>query len=250
MSASLMALALVLSPLSAATAHESKQDDEQISGLHVSEAWLIRKGGRMYANWADELGSDLPDTTHPSYPGSGKKKGETTWRCKECHGWDYMGVDGAYGSGGHYTGIKGIDGMLGGNPETIMKIIRDKTHRYTEDMIPDEDLEALALFVSWGQVVMDQYIDRKTHRAIGDVRHGAAIFQTTCAVCHGLNGKLIDFGSEGSPEFIGTVANENPWETLHNIRFGHAGDAMIGLIAFPVQDQVDALAYAQTLPVK
>ena len=25
--------------------------------------------------------------------------GSDTWRCKECHGWDYMGVDGAYAGG-------------------------------------------------------------------------------------------------------------------------------------------------------
>lgn len=26
------------------------------------------------------------------------------------HGWDYMGKDGVYGKGGHFTGIKGIQG--------------------------------------------------------------------------------------------------------------------------------------------
>jgi len=30
---------------------------------------------------------------------SNTRSGKDTWRCKECHGWDYMGVDGAYGSG-------------------------------------------------------------------------------------------------------------------------------------------------------
>jgi len=63
--------------------------DEMKDGVFVTEAWRIREGGRIYANWADELGSELPGTTHPAYPAAGKKKGKTTWRCKECHGWDY-----------------------------------------------------------------------------------------------------------------------------------------------------------------
>jgi len=248
---SIGAVALVALPRTAAVAHEGGESDEQKVGIRVTETWMIRHGGRIYAGWADELDHDALTTTHPAYPAVGKKKGAETWRCKECHGWDYRGVNGAYGSGSHYTGIKGIDGMRGADPEKVMAVIRDKTHRYSEDMIPDKDLEALALFVSWGQVQMDRLIDPKTKRAYGDVRHGAEIFQTTCAVCHGLNGTLINFADkEGEVEYIGTVANANPWETLHNIRFGHAGDAMIGLIAFPVQDQVDALSYAQTLPVK
>ena len=36
------------------------------------------------------------------------RTGADTWRCKECHGWDYKGVDGAYGSGSHQTGFPGI----------------------------------------------------------------------------------------------------------------------------------------------
>jgi thiosulfate dehydrogenase len=32
---------------------------------------------------------DEPQGTHPSYPKAGKKTGAGTWRCKECHGWDY-----------------------------------------------------------------------------------------------------------------------------------------------------------------
>ena len=36
------------------------------------------------------------------------RTGAATWRCKECHGWDYMGVDGQYGHGPHKTGFPGI----------------------------------------------------------------------------------------------------------------------------------------------
>ena len=49
--------------------------------------------------------------------------------------------------------------------------------------------------------------------------------------------------------YVGTLANGNPWETLHKSRFGHSGSAMPSTIdlGWSVQDAVDVLAYAQTL---
>jgi len=234
--------------VSKAVAHEQKMGAEK--SVFVTEKWRIRRGGRIYGNWADELGAKLPETTHPSYPASGKKSGATTWRCKECHGWDYKGKDGAYGSGSHFTGIGGIQDVRGALPDQIANILRDKTHRYTEEMIPDDEIVNLAYFISWGQIDMDTVIDPNTKRVRGDVGHGAEIFQTVCAVCHGLDGKSINFGNDQEPEFIGTIGNENPWEMLHNVRFGHSGDAMVGLIAFPLQDQADVVSYTRTLPEK
>lgn len=225
--------------------------DEMHDGVFVTEAWRIREGGRLYANWADELGSELPKTTHPSYPAAGKQKGPTTWRCKECHGWDYKGRAGAYGSGSHFTGIKGLTAFAGKGPKELRAVLRDKTHKYTAKMIPDTAVENLAYFLGLGRVDMDAYINRKSKTVRGgNVRHGGEVFQTVCSVCHGLNGKLINFNTDKDPEYIGTTANENPWEMLHNIRFGHSGDAMVGLVAFPIQTQIDVLSYAQTLPTK
>ena len=43
------------------------------------------------------LGAERPKGTHPAYLAIGKQKGKSTWRCKVCHGWDYMGEDCAYG---------------------------------------------------------------------------------------------------------------------------------------------------------
>ena len=83
-----------------------------------------------------------------------------------------------------------------------------------------------------------------------NAQRGAAFFQTICSVCHGFDGKALNFKDEATPEFIGTVAKDNPWETLHKIRFGQPGQNMPAFIAFPVQVQVDVLAYAQTLPGK
>ena len=67
---------------------------------------------------------------------------------------------------------------------------------------------------------MDDYIDSATKKAKGNVANGERIFQTVCARCHGSDGKLINFKSPPKAEYIGTVASDNPWETLHKIRMG------------------------------
>lgn len=217
----------------------------------LSETWMITEGGKLYDNWAKVLYYDTNKlNAHPAYPKTGKQKGASTWRCKECHGWDYKGKDGAYGKGSHYTGIKGIRDLVGVAPERIASIVRDKTHGYTEEIMPDKALSVLALFVSRGQMDMDQYIDRATKKANGDAKRGARFYQSICAVCHGFDGKQINFKTAGDPEFIGTVAKDNPWETLHKIRNGQPGIPMISLGVLDIQDQVDILAYSRTLPQK
>ena len=67
------------------------------------------RGGQLWDKWWAVNGGGEPTTTMPVYDDwSGTKSGSTTWRCKECHGWDYMGRDGAYASGSHYSGIAGV----------------------------------------------------------------------------------------------------------------------------------------------
>ena len=125
----------------------------------MTETWTISEGGKLYDHWSTVLFREVKDVqTHPSYPKSGKQKGEATWRCKECHGWDYKGKDGAYGKGSHFTGIKGLRDVVGVAPEKIANVIRDKTHRYTEAMIPDKAAMALAMFVSRGQYDVEQFL--------------------------------------------------------------------------------------------
>ena len=227
--------ASVLATLLAVPALSSADDDER------SEVWLIARGG---------LGHDKPKDTHPAYPAGGKRKGDTTWRCKECHGWDYRGADGAYAAGSHYSGVKGIRSSVGKSPEKIAAALRAEPHGYSADMIPDRELRNLALFVSLGQMDMDTYVDRDTKKSRGDAKRGARTYQTICAVCHGFDGKQINFHDEKKPEYIGTIARDNPWEFLHKSRFGQPGVPMISLITLPLEDLADLLAYSQTLPAE
>jgi len=222
-----------------------------LADTDMTETWTIAEGGKLYDTWFKVLyyeSKNLP--THPSYPAAGKQKGEGTWRCKECHGWDYKGKDGAYAKGSRFTGIKGLREVAGAPPERIAGIIRDKTHGYTEAMIPNRAVAALALFVSRGQIDVEASIDRATKKATGDAKRGARFYQTICAICHGFDGKQVNFQTPEDPEFIGTVANDNPWETLHKIRHGQPGIPMPALGALELRDQVDILTYAQTLPKK
>jgi thiosulfate dehydrogenase len=230
--------------IAAGSARADENGDER------SEIWSTARGGQLYDKWSAVLGSPVPKETHPSYPASGKQSGAGTWRCKECHGWDYRGNEGAYAKGSHHTGIKGISGMASQPPEQIAAILRSSSHGYTEAMIPQAELMKLALFVSKGQLDMDPWIDRSTKRSRGSAKDGAAAYQTICAVCHGFDGKALNFKTAEKPEYIGTIANDNPWEFLHKARFGQPGIPMISLITLPMEDIADILAYAQTLPQK
>lgn len=215
-----------------------------------TEEWALASGGRIYDKWWDALGGQEPKETHPAYPAIGKQKGAGTWRCKECHGWDYKGVAGAYSSGGRFTGIKGVAAAAGRDPKNIAALLRDKTHGYTPAMIPDEALERLALFVSKGQHETDPFIDKSTKRAKGDAERGHKLYQAVCAACHGFDGKTLNFGDEKTPEYVGTLAASNPWEAMHKVRNGQPGSQMPNLRVFDLQTSIDIIAYAQTLPTK
>jgi len=234
-----------------AAAQEADDATEDDSHAHeMTDVWDIARGGALYDNWMAVMEVDAPEASHPAYPAAGGQKGAGTWRCKECHGWDYMGVEGAYAKGSHFTGIKGVRGVAGMEPEQIHAIIMNETHAFTEAMMPHSAMEKLALFLSQGQTEADRYIDRATKAARGNPARGAGFFQNICAVCHGFDGKLMNFGDDAEPEYVGTVAKDNPWEALHKIRFGQPGVGMVALNVLPIEDLVDILAYAQTLPTE
>jgi mono/diheme cytochrome c family protein len=252
-----------LGPAGVSADEEEGEEGEDVESIEASRDWLggipaaptedweIGFGGRLYDNWYETLAVDEPESTHPSYPETGRQEGASTWRCKECHGWDYKGKDGAYGEGSHATGIVGIQQMVGADPQIIRGIITDDTHGYTTEMIPDQAMERLALFVTRGQHETDFYIDTASKRVRGDAASGERYFQNICAPCHGFDGKALNFsGDPDDPEYVGTVATENPWEALHKVRNGQPGQPMPALRVLPLDDLVDIQAYTQTLPAE
>lgn len=211
----------------------------------------VARGGRLYDKWWKVVGASEPKQAHPAYPATAKYKGKGDWRCKECHGWDYMGKDGAYGKGGHFTGIKGIQGAANKDPAGIMAVLTDKTHALG-GLMSQDDLRDLAMFVSKGQITMSKFIDPATKQAKGNKARGEPIFNTVCANCHGRDGTRDEddkmLASDSEP--LGLVANDNPWEALHKIRNGQPGEHMPALRAFDTQVALDILAHMQTLPSK
>ncbi|MDU8912921.1 c-type cytochrome [Aestuariicoccus sp. MJ-SS9] len=234
--------------------HDYGHDDQAALFIHgapsnPSEAWLLAAGGRIYDNWMDALDRDAPEGTHPAYPATAKQAGESTWRCKECHGWDYLGASGIYRKGSHHTGIKGIDGAIGDDPAEIAALLRAAPHGYTADMITDDELTRIAAFVSRGQIDMTKYVDTETRAVIpGDIDKGRAVFQTICSACHGFDGRKLDWGGADGPAYVGTEAVAAPDEVMNKILNAHTGVEMINLRAFGDEAAGDVLTYISTLP--
>lgn len=232
-----------------------KLEDHQKEYVHgrpanPSEAWVIASGMRLYDNWMNVMDQEGPGTTHPSWPASNTQhEGNSTWRCKSCHGWDFKGKDGKYDSGSYKTGIKGVMGAATLHPNDIHKILLNDTHKYTHEMIPEEAMIRLSTALAIGLYDTNDYINADGS-VKGDLRRGREIFQNICASCHGYDGTALDWGEEGSPAYIGTEANANPWEVIAKIRHGHPGVEMVSLIAFPMTDISSVLKYVRTLPQK
>ena len=207
--------------------------------------YSIARGGKLYDKWFKTNSTEKPDTANPAYPDSGKYKGKKAadWRCKECHGWDYAGKDGAYSSGKHFTGFDGVLQARTMDRSNLETILRDKNHGYTKNMLNDKDLADITNFLQKGIFNMDDYIDRSSKKVSGDVAKGESYYQTVCAGCHGLDGK-----EEDTAPPLGELANKNPWETLHKILNGQPGAEMTAMRAFDMQISVDILAYLQTMP--
>ncbi|MDH5797930.1 MAG: cytochrome c, partial [Paracoccaceae bacterium] len=188
---------------------------------------------------------------NPAYPTAENQKqtGSGTWRCKECHGWDYQGASGVYGKGSHYTGIPGIRGAAGKSVDAIKATLRDENHPYTKEMISDAEMALVAAFVSRGQVDMSTFMDSATRKiTVWNVPRGREIFQTVCAACHGFDGRALDWGDADEPGFVGTEAVEVPDEVFHKIYSSHPGAAMVNLRAFSLEDAIAVLSYSATLP--
>jgi len=213
----------------------------------AEEESAMARGGKLYDKWYKVIDVDAPKKSHSAYPADKKyaKKAKDNWRCKECHGWDYKGVNGAYASGKHSTGIKGIDGMKGADLSKIIAVLKDSTHGYAGKM-EDQDFQDLALFVSKGQVDMSKYIDYATKSAKGgNADQGAAYFNTICANCHRKDGsRPKDMGKS-----LGSQMG-NPQEVMHKILNGHPGEKMPALRAMDRQVIVDLLTHIKTLPEK
>jgi thiosulfate dehydrogenase len=217
-------------------------------------------GGKMWDTWWVVVGTAEPTGDHPLYPPEGEKSGSTTFRCKECHGWDYKGADGAYGSGSHFTGIPGVFGSTLSASEMFDLIKLDEGtmvngHGYGALGMTDQDLNDVVEFLQTMVIDTDDLIDG-SNLFIGDEAQGEINYTTSdhhpCTACHGADGTAINFGSLDDPEWVGTIAVNNPWELQHKLRFGQPGSGMPSWLEDGGDNQgvADIGVYAQlNLPV-
>lgn len=216
----------------------------------------IAKGGRLYDSWWDENKIVAPAGNQPlwSSQSTNTRTGTTTWRCKECHGWDYKGKDGAYGSGSHKTGFPGVfeAGSSKAAADLAAAINGTANPQHDFSAIGEASVGSLVDFLKNGLLDMSKYIDYASKKPIGaDNARGQALYGSDCSSCHGADGRTLNFGSSEQPEYVGTIAVDNPWEFLHKVWYGQPGSNMPSalVVGWSVQDVVDVLGYAQTLPV-
>jgi thiosulfate dehydrogenase len=210
------------------------------------------RGGALYDSWWAVTGQDEPVEDHPLWATrpdtQSSTTGANTWRCKECHGWDYAGVDGAYGSGSHRTGFAGILGTETSQSE-IIELLTDPTGHAYGEVLDEQSIADLAAFVRDGTIDTTSII-ASDGAFMGEVGIGQTIYERTCAQCHGNNGLTRPPGAdEQFASFPGLIANDNPQEFLHKVRFGQPGSTMPPQANQLSNDALAALgAYAQMLP--
>lgn len=216
----------------------------------------IIRGAQLYDKWYAVVGTEAPPGNMPiwSRQSTNTRSGENTWRCSECHGWDYRGAQGAYQSGSHFTGFPDLFMLV---PELEHQEIVDHlngkidpAHNFST-YLDEVSITQLATFLKNGLIDDSVYINPVSLRLIDpDVEHGKQLFTNTCVECHGEDGKTITLQIEGIADSLGSVANRDPWRFLHRTRFGVAGtDMPVGMsLGWQPEDGRDVLAYAQTLP--
>ncbi len=217
----------------------------------------VTMGAQLYDRWYAVLGVSAPVNNMPIWERqtTNTRSGPDTWRCSECHGWDYKGSEGVYGSGSHATGFPNVMKLTAGmtNTEIIahLKGSKDPSHDFSK-YLKETDLELLAKFLKEGVQDDSVSVDAITLKAIGgNLKNGKELYEGNCAKCHGADGKLIVFRTEGVNEYLGSVATRDPYRFLHRTRFGVAGTKdmpVVRELGWKPADNVDVLTYAQSLP--
>jgi len=228
--------------------HPPEQYDQKI----FTEKMRISRGGQLYDNWWKTTDNgDKPGQNHPLWKLQNKntRKGYSTWRCKECHGWDYRGKEGAYGKGSHYTGFDGVYEASQTLPvKELINILNgstNKDHDFSRHL-SDNDIADLALFLKKGTMDLAILLNSE-----GDYNAGRDFYRVNCMTeCHGPEGMALNFGSEEKPQFIGSVAEKNPWEFIHKARTGQPGTRMSSgiLNEWTDDDFRNLLTYSRSLP--
>ena len=213
------------------------------------------RGAQLYDNWMAVLDVPAPEGEPILWylQDTDKIQGADTWRCQECHGWDYKGDQGAYADGNHVTGFKGIQDMIGKTNEEIIAYL-DGTNNIDHNFIEffsEKEMNDLAAFMLTKQVDLKLLVNYDTREILGHQENGQVYYIDTCQECHGENAANIIVNHDGFDMYISDLAYVDPWQAIHHARFGkanldvqHAFEES-GLSLYKI---IDVLAYVQTLP--
>lgn len=219
-------------------------DGELLNGQDVV------RGGLLYDKWWKALKIEEPSGDQPlwSTQSTNTRSGTSTWRCKECHGWDYKGAAGAYATGSHQTGFAGVLKARTKSADELRAALTSGQHDFSA--MGDEAIDDVVAFLRAGTMDVAPYIDAESKAIVGgDLDNGEKRYKRTCIGCHGKDGDKINFGGDADPKYIGHVARGNPWEFIHKVRFGQPGTKMPSgiLKKWSIEDVRDVTAYSQTL---
>jgi mono/diheme cytochrome c family protein len=229
------------------------------------------RGAHLYDNLQVVTGVN-PAGDNPGYKKTpGKVTGAATWRCKECHGPDYRGVDGFYATGSHFTGVKGLVASTGKDKTELFNAIRTSclgpTGADAGSLLSDDDVWDLVKFVREGIIDVTPYLDAGGAPIGGDAGKGKVLYEAQCMRCHDADGARINIGAaENYPivtpvhvSYVGTEANHAAFNFFHHrVRFGLAAapgdfvEEMPAAINFgwTMADVRDLLTYCRTLPIQ
>jgi len=216
----------------------------------------ITEGGRMYDEWVGAFGVDAPTGDQPLWKTQTTStiSGADTWRCSTCHGWDYKGVNGVFASGEFKTGFPGIMEAAKMTTQELTAWLdgsKNADHNFSTYMSAD-DFSRLEAFIQKDVFDKSPLINADKTVNGGDGTHGKVLFESVCKICHGVDGKTLNFGDDSNPEFLGDVAANDPWEFFNKATVGVPGETMPAgwNLGWKTQDIIDLLTYAQTLASK
>lgn len=226
----------------------------------------------MYSKWwSNDLGvldpTELPPGDNAAWIATGNTttKGMQTWRCKSCHGWDYIGNEGQYVDPKHkyYTNIPGIlstakyTPKTKGNAAAVFAVLDtglmpDGTvipdHNFGAHLTKIDPLYALTKFVEQVRTEADNPLPGSNINGspttivanihtVANQAEGYRFYNLpTCVTCHGTDGKqvIINPDKPKEPHTITGALRSVGVEEFHKLRFGQPGTdpVMLGLEMF------------------
>jgi mono/diheme cytochrome c family protein len=212
------------------------------------------RGARLYDNWMLVLDQMPPTGNQPLWntQDANARGGAVTWRCVECHGWDYKGEEGAYGPfSSHYTGFPGLGNSVGASQDDVLDWLNGSNNP-EHNFLPITSVIALndlAAFLRTQQIDVDLLIDPTTGAGLGNRVQGQELYRESCAGCHGEDGDQINFGTTLNPFYVGDLAVSNPWRAVHFTRFGNPFESHFASEQenWSLTNVADLLNYTQTL---